>query len=46
MCRYVQKTKNFVKVMVGFQYHFNRLRGVEQIVDEKKGNIFPSIRTD
>ena len=30
---------NFVKVIVGFQFHFNRLNGCGKIVDEKKGNI-------
>ena len=29
----------FVKVIVGFQFHFNRLNGVEKIDDEKKGPI-------
>ena len=35
--RNVTKTNplHFVKVIVGFQFHFNRLNGVEKIVDEK-----------
>ena len=37
--RYVQTTFHFVKVMVGFKFHFNRLNVVENIVDEKKGDI-------
>ena len=53
--RYVPKKKkqsalHFVKLMVGFQFHFNRFNGVEKIVDEKNDNIhasiYPSIRTD
>ena len=31
--------------MVGFQFHFNRWRGVEKIVDRKNDNIHPSIHT-
>ena len=33
--RYVPKTNHFVKLMVGFQFHFNRCNGVEKIVDKK-----------
>ena len=38
--RYVPKTNHFIKLMVGFQFHFNRLNGVEKI-DEKYDNIHP-----
>ena len=31
--------------MVGFQFHFNRLNGVEKIADEINDNIHPSIHT-
>ena len=44
--RYVPKTNiHFVKLMVGFQFLFNRFNGVEKIVDEKNDNIYPPART-
>ena len=47
MARYVPKTQqlalHFVKVRVGFQFHFNRLNGAEKIVDEKKISVRPYI---
>ena len=45
--RYVPKTNHFIKLMVGFQFHFNRFNGVEKIVDEKNDNILvhPPTRT-
>ena len=39
MCIKNQSALHFVKTMVGFQFHFNRLNGVVNIVDEKKCNI-------
>ena len=41
--RYIPKTNHFVKLMVGFQFHFNRFNCVEKIVDEKNNNIHPAI---
>ena len=41
--RYIQKSNHFVKLIVGFQFHFNRFNGVEKTVDEKNDNIHPSI---
>ena len=45
VARYVPKTNHFVKLVVGFQFHFNRFNGVEKIVDEKKESIHPSMPT-
>ena len=33
----------FVKLMVDFQFHFNRFNGMEKIVDEINENIHPSV---
>ena len=43
--RYVPKTIPFVKLMVGFQFYFNRFNDLEKIVDEKNTNIHPFART-
>ena len=43
--RYVPKTYHVVKLMVGFQFHFDRFNGVEKTVDEKNENIHPIIHT-
>ena len=43
--RYEPKTNNFVKLVVGFHFHFNRFNGVEKIVDEKFDHTHPTIRT-
>ena len=40
-----QSALHFVKLMVGFQFHFNRCNGVEKIVDEKNDNIHTYIHT-
>ena len=36
---------SFVKIMVGFQFRFGRLNGVEKIIDGKKGHIHHRVHT-
>ena len=45
MDRYLPQTNHFVKVVVGFEFHFNQCNGLEKIVDEKIDNVPPSINT-